>query len=148
MPRVDILRRLVLYSLVGTSGTVVNEVAFAALQKAFALVIAVLVALELSILWNFALNDSITFNDRRGSPFLARLLKFHSASAAGSVIQVMTTLVLFALYKGDPVNLVEVVGEVAGLPYFTAALLNLPGIILGFVIRFAMSYLWVWNRRA
>jgi putative flippase GtrA len=56
-------------------------------------------AIEISILWNFALNDAVTFRDRRDaarSGPLGRLLRYHAVSAVGAAVQ-LGTFVLAAL---------------------------------------------------
>ncbi|MGC9105524.1 MAG: GtrA family protein [Thermoprotei archaeon] len=141
----DFLRRLMLYSLVGASGVVVNEISFSILQKFSPLITASIIAVELSILWNFALNDAVTFRDRKSQPVHVRLAKFHGAALLGSVVQILTTGILIAYYKGEPLGLVQTFASVPGLSYATAAELNLPGILLGFVVRFTLSYSWVWR---
>lgn len=141
----DFLRRLLLYSLVGASGIVVNEASFSVLQKFSPLIIASVIAVELSILWNFLLNDVVTFRDRRAQTFHVRMLKFHGVALLGSVVQVITTGLLIAYYKGEPLGLVQAFASVPDLSYVTAAELNFPGILLGFIVRFALSYSWVWR---
>ena len=142
---IDFLRRLVLYSLVGASGIVVNEGLFALLQRGVDYYIASIVAIEASILWNFLLNDMITFRDRRHGRLGERAFKFHVTAALGAVVQFVATAVLIAQAKG--VNLIIAIVDPPNLPYVEASMLNLVGIILGFFLRFALSYAWVWRKR-
>ena len=145
MVTVDFVRRLLLYSLVGGSGIIVNEAIFAFLQKWVDYYLASVVAIEASILWNFVLNDTITFRDRRHGKLGVRAFKFHVTAALGAVVQFVATAVLIAQAKG--VNLVIAIVDPPNLPYVEASMLNLVGIILGFFLRFALSYSWVWRRR-
>ena len=141
---IDFLRRLVLYSLVGASGIVVNDGLFTLLQKNVDYYFASLVAIEASILWNFFLNDLITFRDRRVGKLSLRALKFHVTAALGALVQFTTTALLISQVKG--VNLVIAIIDPPNLPYLEASMLNLAGILAGFVIRFGLSYLWVWKQ--
>lgn len=139
----DFLRRLMLYSLVGASGIVVNEGLFTLLQRGVDYYLASIVAIEASILWNFLLNDMITFSDRRTGRLGERAFKFHVTVALGAVVQFVATAFLIAQVKG--VNLVVAVVDPPNLPYVEASMLNLVGIVLGFFLRFALSYAWVWR---
>ena len=145
MVTLDFVRRLLIYSLVGGSGIIVNDAIFAFLQHWADYYLASIVAIETSILWNFLLNDMITFRDRRTGKLGVRAFKFHVTAALGAVVQFVATAVLIAQAKG--VNLVIAIVDPPNLPYVEASMLNLVGIILGFFLRFALSYSWVWRRR-
>ena len=145
MVTLDFVRRLLIYSLVGGSGIIVNDAIFAFLQHWADYYLASIVAIETSILWNFLLNDMITFRDRRTGKLGVRAFKFHVTAALGAVVQFVATAVLIAQAKG--VNLVIAIVDPPNLPYIEASMLNLVGIILGFFLRFALSYSWVWRRR-
>ena len=145
MVTLDFVRRLLIYSLVGGSGIIVNDAIFAFLQHWADYYLASIVAIETSILWNFLLNDTITFRDRRTGKLGVRAFKFHVTAALGAVVQFVATAVLIAQAKG--VNLVIAIVDPPNLPYVEASMLNLVGIILGFFLRFALSYSWVWRRR-
>ena len=141
----DFLRRLVLYSLVGASGIIVNDGLFTLLQKGVDYYAASLVAIEASILWNFFLNDLITFRDRRTGRLSLRAFKFHVTAVLGAIVQFVATAFLISQVKG--VNLVVAIIDPPDLPYVEASMLNLVGIILGFFLRFTLSYLWVWKAK-
>mgnify|MGYP001770848703 CR=1 FL=1 len=140
----DLIRRLVLYSLVGGSGIIVNEAVFAFLQHWADYYLASIVAIETSILWNFFLNDMITFRDRRHGKLGARAFKFHVTAALGAVVQFVVTAFLISQVKR--VNLAVAVIDPPNLPYLEASMLNLAGILASFIIRFGLSYLWVWKQ--
>ncbi|MBN1367513.1 MAG: GtrA family protein, partial [Dehalococcoidales bacterium] len=81
---------------VGLSGVIVNLgiywllTRFAGLGEGYLDLIASAIAIELSIISNFVLNDFFTFPDKRVSGatnFLKRLLKFNSISLIGVGIQ-------------------------------------------------------------
>ena len=138
-----LLRRLLLYSLVGGSGIVVNEAVFAFLQKWADYYLASVIAIEASILWNFLLNDLITFRDKRYGKLGVRAFKFHVTAGLGAIVQFVATAFLISQAKG--VNLVIAIIDPPNLPYVEASMLNLAGIILGFFLRFVLSYSWVWR---
>lgn len=70
--------RLARFFAVGASGVVVNEGLLILLKKmGFPLALSSLIAIELSILGNFALNNAWTWHDRRTGTLSHRLLKYH-----------------------------------------------------------------------
>lgn len=92
--------QFVLYSLVGASGVAVNLAVFALAEAmhlgeidlAFdrPLRWSLLLGIEVSIVWNFALNNYFTFWERRfrGWSFLSGLIMFHFVSALGVLVHV------------------------------------------------------------
>lgn len=92
--------QFVLYSLVGASGVVVNLIVFGIVEAIDLgsvdlgfderLRWSLLLGIEVSIIWNFALNNYFTFWERRfsGRKFLGGLAAFHFVSALGVVIHV------------------------------------------------------------
>lgn len=93
MRRTGELLRFVKFVLVGASGVLVNLgllwilTRFAGLQRTDYLALGI--AIEISIITNFILNDFFTFRDRRasGGSFLLRLLKFNAICLPGAGIQ-------------------------------------------------------------
>lgn len=84
-------RRFLKFAAVGTAGVVVNLGALAVLADMVHLHenLASALAIELSILFNFALNDTWTFRDRRSaqSSRTGRALQYHMVTAVGALIQ-------------------------------------------------------------
>ncbi|MGB1696820.1 MAG: glycosyltransferase [Thermoplasmatota archaeon] len=87
-------RRVGKFALVGISGIFVNLAALWALVETgvlgagmYADDIASLIAIELSIISNFVLNDFITFKDRRHDHFLSRMAKFNVVALVGMGVQ-------------------------------------------------------------
>jgi len=92
--------QFVLYSLVGASGVVVNLAVFALAEAVNLgsvdvgfderLRWSLLLGIEVSIVWNFVLNNYFTFWERRfrGASFVRGLVMFHVVSALGVVIHV------------------------------------------------------------
>ena len=92
--------RVARFAAVGASGVAVNLGVLHLLATAARLpeVAASALAIEASIVWNFVLNDQVTFRDRRGgATFLARLLRFHAVAAVGFVVQLATFVTASAL---------------------------------------------------
>ncbi len=120
--------RLVKFSIVGLSGILVNEgvllifVEFLGWDKR----LAVLPAIELSILNNFIWNDLWTFRDLRRKPLYLRLFNFHLAALAGAVVQGLIYLIL--LY--------------VGIHYLIA---NLIAIGFSFIVRFLFNRNITWD---
>ena len=85
----DRWRRLWRFGAVGASGSLVNLGALHLFAAVLGLpeLAASAAAVELSVLWNFALNDAFTFRDRRSGRWPARLLRYHVVSAVGVAIQ-------------------------------------------------------------
>jgi len=81
------------FIIVGLIGTGVNLGVYTLLSRLTGLSgsmdwVAVLIGIEVSIITNFILNDTVTFRSRRaGKSFIGRLLKFNFISLAGAGIQ-------------------------------------------------------------
>jgi dolichol-phosphate mannosyltransferase len=118
------------FAVVGLIGVGVNEGLLIVLDKSIgvALLAAGAVAIEISILSNFVLNDLWTFRDRRTGRAAVRLAKFNALMLAGLVV-----------------NLVVLD---AGTTYFgiDAAISNLVGIAAAFLLRYALSVKYAWMR--
>lgn len=95
--------RAVKFALVGASGVLVNLVLLWLLHGELGWhdLLAVPIAVEASIIWNFFLNDRFTFHDRRHDHFLERLTKFNVVALLALAINVTAYAILtrgFGLY--------------------------------------------------
>ena len=84
--------RLFRFALVGASGVAVNLGALWLLAGVLGVreVLGSAIAVEVSILWNFALNDAFTFRDRNAGAQVGavrRLLRYNVVSLLGLAIQ-------------------------------------------------------------
>jgi len=118
------------FAVVGLIGVGVNEGLLILLDKSMgvALLAAGAIAIEVSILSNFVLNDLWTFRDRRTGHAAARLAKFNALMFAGLVVNL---------------GVLDV-----GTTYFglDAAISNLIGIAAAFFLRYALSVKYAWMR--
>lgn len=116
------------FATVGTSGILVNEgiLWFLVSFNLLPVYLASPIAIELSIVNNFLLNDFWTFKKHRSGHFIMRLLKYHLAVVAGGVVNyvVLVTLTFLGVYF---------------------LLSNLIGIFLGFIVNYLLSELVVWR---
>ena len=123
----------------------VNEGVFILAAHDMPIFFSLALAIELSIIFNFILNDVWTFRDRRAGSFIKRLLKFHASSFSGGIAQyiiVIMLLVAFLHFSNIP--------EILLFPYTKAqslslAIINFIGIVSGFAIRFVTSLKYVWG---
>ena len=118
------------FAIVGAIGVVVNEgllVLFYQYMGVY-LLTASAVAIEISILSNFVLNDLWTFRDRRSGNPAVRLVKFNALMLAGLAVNLAVLDV--------------------GTAYFAIAadVANLVGIALAFLLRYALSVKYAWMR--
>jgi dolichol-phosphate mannosyltransferase len=133
MRRTGELKRIIKFLLVGGSGTVVNLVilAFATTDDAPLVekMLAGAIAFEVSVIWNFVLNDRFTFGDRikRANGYFGRLLKFNVTSLGG-----------FVIYLG----MLAALTELFGLHYLVAAAI---GILGAFGWNFLVNSAWTWR---
>jgi dolichol-phosphate mannosyltransferase len=117
------------FAIVGAIGVVVNEGLLILIKSTGVYFLtAGAVAIEVSILSNFVLNDLWTFKDRRTGSAAVRLVKFNALMIAGLVLN------LAVLY--------------AGVDYFGMApeVANLVGIGAAFFLRYALSVKYAWMR--
>jgi len=122
-------RSFIKFNIVGLTGVFVNEGLLIALQSSGVyLLTASSIAIEVSILSNFVLNDFWTFRDRRSGHLAVRLVKFNLLMLVGLVVN------LAIIY--------------AATSYFgiAAALANLGGIAAAFLLRYALSVKYAWMR--
>jgi dolichol-phosphate mannosyltransferase len=131
MRRTGELRRMLKFIGVGLSGSVVNLSLIALLREAvgFNYLLAGAIAFEISVIWNFMLNDRFTFSDRKrdGSKFISRLWRFNTTSLGGFIIYVC----LLAAFT-----------ELIGLHYILSAAV---GIIAAFGWNFFINSTWTWK---
>jgi dolichol-phosphate mannosyltransferase len=127
--------RFLKFIAVGLSGVVVNLgiywllTRFGGLSSGYLDILSSAIAVELSIISNFTLNDFFTFHDRRkqGGNFLIRLLKFNIVSLVAVGIQ-LGSLWLFHHVIG--IN--DIIAQ--GI-----------GIIIGFIWNYIANSLWTWK---
>lgn len=122
-------RSFLKFCVVGGIGVGVNEGALIALQDAgMYYLYAGALAIELSILSNFVLNDLWTFRDRRSGSAAVRLVKFNVLMLAGLVLN-LVVLDVGTSYLG-----------------LSPAVANLIGIGAAFLLRYALSVKYAWMR--
>jgi dolichol-phosphate mannosyltransferase len=123
------LHHFVKFAIVGAIGVAVNEGLLYLFQyMGVYFLTAGAVAIEISILSNFVLNDLWTFRDRRSGSAVSRLVKFNVLMLAGLVLN------LAVLYTG--------------VDYFgmAAVVANLVGIAAAFFLRYGLSVKYAWMR--
>jgi dolichol-phosphate mannosyltransferase len=126
----DYWRRFLKFNVVGVTGVVVNEGLLVLLASSGVYYLyASAVAIELSIISNFVLNDLWTFRDRRHGHVLARLGKFNGLMLVGLVVN------LAILYAGT---------DYLGVNY---AVSNLAGIAVAFLVRYWLSVRYAWIKK-
>ena len=122
--------QFVKFNLVGLSGVLVNEgVLLLFVSAGMYYLYASVVAIELSIISNFLLNDYWTFRERRHGHIAVRMLKFNALMIVGLLVN------LLILYAGT---------ELAGINY---AVSNLVGIAGAFVVRYWLSVKYAWIKK-
>ena len=126
------LEEFMKFSVVGGSGVIVNMGCFFLLTRYANLDIefASPVAIEISILINFSLNNLWTFRKRKTRVlFFSRILRYHLVTGLAGIVNYFTLLLL---------------AKVFGMPDLIA---NLIGILLGTLINFFLNSLWTWRVR-
>ena len=118
------------FGVVGISGIIVNEGLLALFHKIllWPVGIAGALAIELSILSNFLLNNYWTWRTARDKSFLIRLLRYHSVAIISGLVNYLILLVLSG-YSMEPL------------------LANLIGIAVGTVINFFLNHYWTFARK-
>ncbi len=123
-------RRFIKFNVVGLTGVFVNEGLLILLTSGGVFyVYANAVAIEVSIVSNFILNDFWTFRDRRHGHAATRLLKFNGLMLLGLVVNLAITY--------------------AGTDYFAVNYLlsNLVGIGAAFLVRYWLSVKYAWMKK-
>lgn len=115
------------FAIVGISGIVVNQGLLTLLvETGLGIEIAGIIAIEISIITNFFLNNYWTWNQKGKPGFLKRLLKYHLVTAVSGGINYVILLLLTSY----------------GLHYFIS---NLIGIGIGTVINFFLNHFWTFK---
>ena len=98
----DEVKRAVKFAVVGFSGILVNMLTLMALKEyaGYPLYQAGIIAIEVSIITNFLLNDFWTFKEKRNLGIELRFLMFNGIAAGGLIINmaVLLALVQFGMY--------------------------------------------------
>jgi len=122
-------RSFIKFNVVGLTGVFVNEGLLVALQSmGVYLLTASSIAIEVSILSNFVLNDFWTFRDRRSGHLVVRLVKFNLLMLLGLIVNLGVIYVATFYFAIAP------------------ALANLGGIAAAFLLRYALSVKYAWMR--
>lgn len=132
--------RLVRFGLVGLSGVFVNLGLLWVFADAIDLndVLASAIAIELSIVWNFFLNNAWTFRDKNegaAAGFGARLFRYNLVSLVGLGIQLATFIVLKNAFM-QMFHLTDV-----GIWKYPA---QLAGIAIAMGWNFLSNFFWTW----
>lgn len=127
----EILVRFIKFSVVGLTGVAVNMGFLALFKEIFAIPIwlASVLAIELSILSNFALNDLWTWRDRHHRNFFGRIWRYHLSVG------------LTAYGLNYPILLL--LKYLVGTPYLLA---NFVGIALASVANFLINHFWTYGK--
>ena len=124
------LEEFIKFAIVGGSGVVVNMGLLFILTRFLSvrLEIASPIAIEVSILSNFTLNNLWTFKKRNTHvPFWTRLFRYHLVTGLAGIVNYLVLLLLvnsFGLHD---------------------MLSNLIGILIGTIITYSLNSLWTWN---
>jgi dolichol-phosphate mannosyltransferase len=118
------------FCVVGGSGVFVNMGIYLLITRLMRVpyYIASPIAIELSILWNFAWNNFWTFKKREASAtWIGRLVRFHVVSSLAALTNYLILLLLVSVFG---------VWDV---------LANLIGIAFGTLVNYFMNSLWTWR---
>ncbi len=117
------------FASVGALGTLVNLGTLALLRYVVGIhhYIASAVAIEVSVIHNFTLNDLWTFRESRVGNPLMRLLKFHLTSLTAILIQYVTSVITYTYLIRESI------------------VAQLIGILLGYVVNYLASRTFVWR---
>jgi len=127
------LQEFIKFAIVGGSGVLVNMGLLFILTRFLSvrLEIASPIAIEVSILSNFTLNNLWTFKKRNTHvPFWTRLFRYHLVTGLAGIVNYLVLLLLvnsFGLHD---------------------MLSNLIGILIGTIITYSLNSLWTWNVRS
>ena len=127
------LEELIKFGVVGGSGVLVNMGLLFILTRylSLRLEIASPIAIELSILSNFFLNNLWTFKKRDTHvPFWSRLLRYHLVSGLAGIVNYLVLILLVKTF---------------GLHDMLS---NLIGIVIGTFINYSLNSLWTWRVRS
>src|SRR5262245_48233373 len=107
-----LLRRLARFCVTGASGVGVNMGLLILMTELCRLpyLLSSLVAIEVSILTNFALNNAWTWRDRRTSPLVHRLLKYHAVAGVTALLGNWSLLLILTRFAGFDYRLANLCG--------------------------------------
>jgi dolichol-phosphate mannosyltransferase len=126
----DRIEEFIKFAIVGGSGVLVNMGLFFILTRwlHFRIEWASPVAIEISILSNFLLNNIWTFRKRDTDVrYIHRLIRYHLVTGLAGLVNYLTLLALVRL---------------AGMPDMLA---NLIGIVIGMFINYFLNSRWTWK---
>ena len=122
----DEIKRMICFGIVGITGIAVNMIALAALKNYLPLLGASFIAIELSIISNYILNDMWTFKENNTGTWLHRMISYNGVAVGGMIINMAVLAILTTL----------------GMWYILA---NLIGIVLGFAWNFIGNRKLTWK---
>ncbi len=124
----DLSSPIIRFALVGAFGTLVNLGVLWFLHYALGIAheIASALAIEISVLSNFFLNDLWTFRRKRKAGIAGSIFRYHLANASGIIVQYAVSVALF---------------RIIGLESLTSQFI---GILIGFLVNYALSRKIVW----
>ena len=122
--------RLLKFSVVGASGVAVNMGLLYALTRFMGIhyILSSILAIEVSILTNFILNDIWTWRDRQKKTYWKRMLQYHISVGITALLANWLLLIFFT--------------EVVGLHYMWS---NLIGISVGMLFNYTLNDLWTFR---
>ena len=125
--------RILKFSVVGVSGVLINMGMLYILTEYFKILyfISSIVAIELSIISNFVLNDIWTWGDRRKKRFLHRILQYHISVGLTAIFANWLILLLLT--------------EVFGVYYLLS---NLIGISVGMFSNYILNDVWTFRKKS
>ena len=117
------------FSLVGVSGIFVNQGCLTFLVSVLELDVSVagVIAIELSILSNFFLNNIWTWKDKKESTLFTRFIKYHAVTLISGGVNYLILLLLTSM----------------GSHYFIS---NLVGIGFGTLVNFIFNHFWTFRQ--
>lgn len=120
---------MIRFAIVGAIGTVVNLAVLWVLRYGLGVMheISSSIAIEVSLLNNFALNDLWTFRRKRRKGFIQSVLRYHATNLAGILTQFAVSVSLYRLI---------------GMESLAAQLV---GILAGFIVNYMLSKRMVWR---
>jgi len=124
--------RVVKFGIVGSSGVVVNMLFLYVFKEVLKIDLkyASILAIEISIIFNYFLNDFWTWNDRSKASFINRIVKYHiSVMFSAYVINWGALMLLTTWLKWN---------------YLIS---NLIGIGIGTVFNYVINDLWTFSKR-
>jgi dolichol-phosphate mannosyltransferase len=93
------IRRIARFAVVGISGIAVNTIALVIFKEFLSapLILASILAIEISILTNFILNDRWTFQEYHNNTWIRRVIIFNSVSVVGAIINIIVLTILSSI---------------------------------------------------